>query len=134
MEDNYKFKGDGDVDSIYGGARDGRQGFSRFLRRAESRPGLLPPWWTAEKAAECMKFGTKRGEWSELACAIEKSDIVEHYGNQNMPMMLRMFAEQVYDGKTSQSAQGMLSLQLRLEDAGPGSGMQILNMDASRLF
>lgn len=38
----------------------------------------------------------KEGKWSELACVIQKSEIIEHYGNLIMPMQLRMFGEQVY--------------------------------------
>ncbi|KAL1969635.1 hypothetical protein VTN77DRAFT_8188 [Rasamsonia byssochlamydoides] len=62
------------------------------------RPGLLPPWLSPEKAAECVAFGMnqKDGGWSDLSRAIEKSNVIEHYGNPTMPMQLRMFGEQVY--------------------------------------
>jgi len=112
MEDDYNLEGNADVDSIYGGARDGRQGFRRFLRLAESRRELLPSWWSQEKAVECEAVGMNDG-WSSLASAIEKSDIIEHYGNPNMPMQLRMLGEQVYGrGPGGQSGASMLQVQM----------------------
>ncbi|KAJ9652709.1 hypothetical protein H2201_009203 [Coniosporium apollinis] len=115
MEDNYNLEGDADVDSIYGGAPDGRQGFRRFLRLAERRRGLLPSWWSPEKAAECEAVGMNGG-WSSLSSAIEKSDVIEHYSNPNMPMQLRMFGEQVYGrGPGGQSGVAMRQVQMMAE-------------------
>src|SRR5436190_10776987 len=61
-QDVYKLhiEGDADVDSIYDGARDGWQGFRRFLRLAESRRELLPSWWSQEKVVECEAVGMTR--------------------------------------------------------------------------
>ena len=115
MEDNYNLEGNADVDSIYGGARDGRQGFRRFLRLAEEAHGLLPSWWSQEKAAECETVGMGDG-WSSLASAIEKSDVIEQYGNPEMPMQLRMFGEQVYGrGPGGQSGAAIRQLQMQVE-------------------
>lgn len=36
------------------------------------------------------------GGWSSLASMVEKSDIIEHYGDARMPMQLRMLGEQIY--------------------------------------
>lgn len=81
MEDNYTLEGDADADSIYGGATDGgAAGFRRFLRLAQGKSALLPPWWTAGKANKRLQFGMRHGEWSELGCAIGKSDIIKHLG------------------------------------------------------
>ncbi|EXJ91678.1 hypothetical protein A1O3_00228 [Capronia epimyces CBS 606.96] len=57
VEDDYKFSGDVDMDSIYGGAPNGFAGFRRFLRQVERKPGLLPDWWSKEKAAVCVRHG-----------------------------------------------------------------------------
>ncbi|MCJ1358894.1 MAG: hypothetical protein MMC33_008894 [Icmadophila ericetorum] len=115
MEDNFNLEGAADVDSIYGGARDSQQGFRRFLCLAESRSGLLPSWWSREKAADCETVGMRDG-WSSLASAIEKSDIIEYYGNANMPMQLRMFGEQVYGrGPGGQSGAAMRQVQMMAE-------------------
>lgn len=115
MEDNYNLEGISDADSIYGGARDGRQGFNRFLRLAESRRKLLPPWWSQEKAAECEAVGMNDG-WSSLASKIKKSDIIEHYGNPNAPMQLRLFGEQVYGrGPGGQNGASIIKVQMMAE-------------------
>ncbi|KAI9933652.1 hypothetical protein ASPWEDRAFT_43464 [Aspergillus wentii DTO 134E9] len=94
VEDRYKFEGEVDVDSIYGGAASVVGGFRRFMKSVQSRSGLLPGWWSAEKAAACEDLG-KRGGWSSLDSAVEKSDVIEEYGDRFMPMQLRMFGEQV---------------------------------------
>ena len=94
-EDDYNLEGIAPADSIYGGAQDGQQGFRRFLRLAQGNEGLLPPWWSQENSAECEAVGTNAG-WSSLASEIQKSDIMEHYGNPKMPMQLRILGEQVY--------------------------------------
>lgn len=70
--------------------------FKRFLDLAESRPGLLPPWWNAEKRRECERISMDRNGWSDINCAVEKSDIMEHYNNNTMPMMLRVLGEKIY--------------------------------------
>lgn len=115
MEDNYNLEGDADADGIYGGARDGRPGFRRFLRLAEGRRGLLPPWWSQEKAAECEAVGMGNG-WSSLAKAAKKGDLVEHYGNPNMPMQMRMLGEQVYGrGPGGQGSALIRKIQMRAE-------------------
>lgn len=115
VEDDYKFGGEVDNDSLYGGAQDGRRGFRRFLRLAEKQGRLLPLWWSREKAAECEAVGMSRG-WSSLAAAVEKSDIIEHYGNPVMPMQLRMFGEQVYgSGPGGQSGASMRQIQMMAE-------------------
>jgi mitochondrial splicing suppressor protein 51 len=54
--------------------------------------------------------------WSSLASAIENSDIIEHYGNPNMPMQLRILGEQVYGrGPGGQSGASMLQVQMMAE-------------------
>lgn len=96
VEDMYNMEGEADEDSIYGGAADGLRGFRRFLGDVEAGPGLLPPWWDAAKKRECERLGMDSSQWYSLRAAVEKSDIVEHYGDPRFPMQLRMFAEAVY--------------------------------------
>ncbi|PNP49149.1 hypothetical protein THARTR1_10073 [Trichoderma harzianum] len=96
VEDTYVFKAELMEDSIYAGCKSGRRGFRKFLRKAATIPGLLPPWWTKEKSAACEKFGMDPSQWQNLQCAVEKSDIMEHYGDRLFPMQLRMLAEAVY--------------------------------------
>ncbi|EAW06577.1 putative MYND domain protein [Aspergillus clavatus NRRL 1] len=120
LDDDYTFTGDVDADSIYGGATDGgRAGFRRFLKRVERNPDLLPRWWTPAKAEECMRYGTDSASWSDLGCAVEKHDVSEHYGNQLMPMQLRMFGEQVLGtGPGGQKGAAMMKMQMAVESGG----------------
>ncbi|KAK4938362.1 hypothetical protein LTR10_021161 [Elasticomyces elasticus] len=113
LDDDYKFSGD--ADSIYGGASNGYGYFRGFLRKAENKTGLLPPWWTKEKAAECLRLGQQDG-WSDLNCAIEKSDVMEHYGDGDMPMQLRLFVESILgSGPGGQSGATMLHFKAMAE-------------------
>jgi hypothetical protein len=117
LDDDYTFLGDIDMDSLYGGARDnGRAHFRQFLKRVERKPGLLPSWWTPAKAAECVRYGMDSANWSCLTSAVEKHDIIEHYGNPLMPMQLRMFGEQVFGtGPGGQNGTAMMQLQMMAE-------------------
>ena len=116
LDDDYKFSGDCDDDSIYGGASNGYGHFRKFLRKAENKAGLLPPWWSQGKAAECMRLGQQPG-WSDLNCAIEKSDIMEHYGDADMPMQMRMFVESIYgSGPGGQNGTAMLEIKIMAEN------------------
>lgn len=97
MEDTYNLFGVVDKDSIHGGVTDGGiSGFRRFLGKVERRPGLLPEWWTSAKANKCVALGSTGPSWAYLADRVEKQEIIQHYGNCLMPMLLRMFGEQVY--------------------------------------
>lgn len=51
--------------------------------------------WNAEKQNACVAQGNLRTEWSSLHSAVEKGDIQEHYKNNQMPMQLRMLAEEI---------------------------------------
>lgn len=95
VEDTYTIEGEIEYDSVYGGAADGRRGLGRFLDLAATRRGLLPSWWNPEKRAACQRLGMDASQWCDLRCAVEKSDIVDHYGDPRFPMQLRMFAEAV---------------------------------------
>lgn len=116
MEDDYNLEGEADEDSIYGGAVTGERGFQRFLSLAQSRRGLLPSWWSEEKSSECMQLGMTNSGWSSLASAVNKGGVIEHYGNPNMPMQLRMLGEQVYGrGPGGQPGAGMMRMQMMME-------------------
>ena len=115
VEDNYNLEGDAAEDSIHGGAADGRHGLRQFLRLAESRHGLLPAWWSEEKAVQCEALGLEDG-WSSLAKALVKSDIIKHYANPVMPMQLRLFGEQVYGrGPGGQAGATVIQMQMMAE-------------------
>ncbi|KAM6508112.1 hypothetical protein FALCPG4_018000 [Fusarium falciforme] len=120
-EDDYTMEGDVDFDSLYAGNPDGLPGFRRFLSAAERRAGLLPEWWNAEKRRNCEMFGMDEDVWQNLKCAIEKSDIIEHYGDPQFPMQLRMFAEAALQrGPGGQSGTPMRKLMVAREQGNLG--------------
>lgn len=115
MEDNHMF-GNSDADSLHAGASSGESGFHRFLSKAESRPGLLPPWWSSEKRDACLEYGKRPGSWSDLRVTVEKQNIIEEYGNALAPMQLRMFAEQIIgSGPGGQNGNSMMQMQMMAE-------------------
>ncbi|KAG0085906.1 hypothetical protein BGZ93_005972 [Podila epicladia] len=51
--------------------------------------------------------------WANLADAIEKGDLIDHYGDANMPMQLRMLREQITGrGPMGQSGLDMMRVQM----------------------
>jgi splicing suppressor protein 51 len=93
VEDEYAFGGNGV--GIYTG-EDPFPEFKEFLDLTEKRAGLLPPWWSAGKRRECERIARGGHRWSDIICAVEKSDIQEHYGDNTMPMKLRVLREEIY--------------------------------------
>ncbi|KAI0424330.1 putative MYND domain protein [Xylaria sp. FL1042] len=117
IADEYVFEGNAAVDSIYGGAKSGISGFRKFLRLAASRPGLLPPWWDASKQTACEELGMDSSQWHDLGCAVEKSDVIEHYGDSRFPMQLRMLAEMVIGrGFAGNDGTGMRKMMTAMEN------------------
>lgn len=115
VEDNFVMEGDTPDDSIYGEAPNGLKGLGRFIQLAGSRPGLLPSWWNADKQRDCESFGMSP-VFQNLCGAVEKSDIIEHYGDPRFPMQLRMFAEAVYGrGPGGQDGTMMRKMQAAME-------------------
>ncbi|KAK4539517.1 hypothetical protein LTR36_010862 [Oleoguttula mirabilis] len=92
IEDEYTFRGD--AGGLYAD-EDPVPHFRRFLRKAEKKEGVLPPWWTLEKKTACVRKGNTSNEWSCLHAAVEKSDIQEHYHDNTMPTQLRMLADEI---------------------------------------
>lgn len=92
-EDEYAFGGN--TIGIYNEENPMRE-FKKFLNLAEKRENLLPKWWNADKRTECVRFATGGNDWADISCAVEKSDIQEHYGDSMMPMKLRVLGEKIY--------------------------------------
>jgi splicing suppressor protein 51 len=116
LEDDYKFEGDVPVDSLYSGEYgDSRIPFKQFLKEAEKRKGLLPSWWNQDKQDECIAFGLT-DSWANLASVVEKSDLINRYGDSMMPMQLRMLSEQITGrGPMGQSGLDMMKMQMSRE-------------------
>lgn len=126
VEDEYAIEMENAEDSVYSGETNPAvllRGFRRrFLDPAESRTGLLPAWWNAEKRAECeaMALDRSKNNWYDLSCAVEKSDIIDHYGDRLFPMQLRMLAEKVIGrGIGGQNGEAMRAM-MALQESGEG--------------
>ncbi|TFA98138.1 hypothetical protein CCMA1212_010134 [Trichoderma ghanense] len=122
VEDTYVFRGELMEDSLYATRSSGLRGFRKFLEKAAAVPGLLPAWWNEEKKAACEKLGMTRSQWSDLHCAVEKSDIIDHYKDPVFPMKLRMLGVTVY-GLHPSGTDGtvMRKLMMTREQGGPGA-------------
>ena len=92
-EDDYKFAGD--PHGIYDD-EDPLEDFRAFLDLAQKREGLLPPWWDGDKREECERLAMDKRQWAFIGSAITKSDIMQHYGDNMMPMKIRFLAEKIY--------------------------------------
>ncbi|OAQ57975.1 MYND domain-containingprotein [Purpureocillium lilacinum] len=133
-EDMYNLEGEADADSIYGGAANGLRGFKRFLQRVERCPGLLPSWWDEKKKDECEALGMNPLQWYDLGAAVEKSDIIDQYGDSRFPMQLRMFAEAVY-GRAPGGTNGKAMRQLMVAmEQGSVDRMESHMMDPGSMF
>lgn len=127
QEDDYNMEGDVDEDSVYSGSPTSIKPFSKFLLLASSRPKLLPPWWNDTKKAECEAF-SRSDNWSNLSTIVEKQDVIDHYGNQRMPMQLRMLGEAVYNrGPGGQDGTSMRKMMMKME-SGQGGYMSMLSL------
>jgi mitochondrial splicing suppressor protein 51 len=72
VEDQYSFADDAEVGSLYNDAPSRLPAFRKFMRLATSRPNLLPPWWTLQKATECWKWGMSNGGHYNRDGVVEK--------------------------------------------------------------
>ncbi|KAG0376912.1 hypothetical protein BGX24_007023 [Mortierella sp. AD032] len=115
MDDTFKFDHMADHDSLYGGARDGTNGFKGFLQVVEGCAGLLPPGWDAEKKEAVVQFG--QAEPAKLLWhKADKETIINRYGNMQMPMQMRLFGEQVYGrGVGGQAGAPIIQMQMQVE-------------------
>ncbi len=96
VEDDYKFAGD--PRGLYN-EEDPLPDFKEFLDLAEKRAGLLPKWWKREKRMACERLAVDSTQWSDINSAVEKVDVIKHYGDNVMPMKLRLLAEKIYGKK-----------------------------------
>ena len=69
--------------------------FKQFIRLGYSR-SKLPKWWDPRKHMKTVTGLALSHPWSNIKYAVEKSDIVEHYGDPMKVMVLRMVAEQIH--------------------------------------
>ncbi|KFY17702.1 hypothetical protein V492_00448 [Pseudogymnoascus sp. VKM F-4246] len=69
--------------------------FQKFLLLAESRPHLLPGWWSPTMREKCEKLAVNSELGSVVSCVIEKSDVQDCYGDNMMPLKLRVLNEKI---------------------------------------
>ncbi|KAH7140936.1 putative MYND domain protein [Dactylonectria macrodidyma] len=130
VQDDYVMEGGADADSIYGGASNGLVGFKRYLKAVESRRGLLPEWWGPDKAQVCQDLGMDKSQWCDLSCKVEKSDIIEQYGDAQFPMQLRMFTEAVLGrGPGGSNGAPMRGVMMAMEQGNLPDGWAMSIMD-----
>jgi splicing suppressor protein 51 len=114
--------------SIYSGTSSSIEPFREYLAKAATRPNMLPPWWDADKQEECEAFG-ESGAWSDLRHRTSKQEIIDYYGDDKMPMQVRMLAEAVYGvGSMGQNGAGIRKMMAQMESGGPGGGMHMSSM------
>lgn len=134
-DDEYTFKGDASMDSVYDGSADSTVPFKSFLNEVEEKEGYLPDWWNEAKRKECVKFGMRKNQWASLRQAVTKSGIIEYYGSPTMPMQLRMFAEEVLGSSISNigGAKAMRQFQMMQESgASELDGLDIAHLNLGR--
>lgn len=129
QEDNFVHEGKTDAKSVYSGAASSIEGFRKYLQLASSRSKVLPPWWDADKQKDCEDLGESDTEWSNLKHKVKKQDLVDRYGDQKMPMQLRMMAEIVYGrGPGGQDGTGMRRMMMNMEANNGVEGQEVMSM------
>ncbi|KAK4928177.1 Ankyrin repeat and MYND domain-containing protein 2 [Elasticomyces elasticus] len=132
QEDVYNVEGDTMTGTIYNQEPTSEPAFRDFLRKAKTTPGFLLPWWTDEKTEECVRFGLRDNSFS-LAAAQGKSNIQEKWGDNQMPMKLRMLGEKVYGNtRGGTKSDAMLGMMMGME-SGTGPA-HTTNLDMGSLF
>lgn len=120
MDDVAKFDAVREPDSLYApGVTDSLPGFRAFLRRVRDKQGLLPSWWSDEKEQECEALGSDPAGWCSLRNKVDKAAIQDHYGEQSLPMQLRMVGEAIYGrGPGGSDGTSMRKMMMAAENGG----------------
>ena len=69
--------------------------FRQFLRKAEKRGDCLPSWWSKQKSRACERHGMNPNIFSYLGNCIEMDDVMLHYDDAYMPLMMRVLAQKI---------------------------------------
>lgn len=84
-----------DEDGITGGVDCKLKGLREFLKLAAKHPRLLPPWWSFEKKVRCCDLAMEDRQWHSLHHPVRSLSLSDHYGDERLPLQLRLFAEEV---------------------------------------
>lgn len=98
-------------ESIYNGRHNSFPPFCRYIDRAEAK-GLMPPWWTLAKRADCENKSLDQSDdnYQDIHIIARDIDIIPAYKEPIMLTQLRMFAESVM-GEGPAGTDGNLLLQ-----------------------
>lgn len=130
QDDDFKFEEKTSPPSVYTGASSSVVPFRQYLAKTETRTGLLPPWWSTDKQKECETFG-QSGARNNLREKVTKQDVIQHYGDDKMPMQVRMLAEAIYGaGTMGQDGSHARKMMVQMDNGGLGNGqtMSMLNI------
>lgn len=71
----------------------------------------------------------ENNNWSNLRCSVEKPDIINHYGEERMPMQLRMLSEAIYGrGPAGQDGAGVRRMMMSMENNVGGQEAMYMSM------
>ena len=135
QEDAYKLGGENMVGTIYKREPSSEKAFRSFIGKAKAVSRLLPPWWNDNSLEQCLEYSRKSSDFS-LRHAEEKHDIQKTWGDDKMPMKLRMVAERVY-GNTPGGHNGDAMLEMMMSsEGGDGAyaGMHSASLDLGSLL
>ncbi len=79
-------------------------------------------------------MGMNMGQWHDLRAAVEKGDIIKHYGDSQFPMQLRMLAEAVHGKAPEGSSGSAMRGNLMAMEQGNGEGLHSEFIDMSKVF
>lgn len=135
QEDEYNFEGETMIGTIYNLEPSSENAFRSFISKAKAVSGLLPPWWDDESLKQCLEYSRKSPDFS-LRSAQEKHDIQETWGDDRMPMKLRMVAERVYGYTPGGSkSDAMLAQMMGIENGHSAyANMSCMNVDLAALM
>ncbi|RKF77373.1 hypothetical protein GcM1_220066 [Golovinomyces cichoracearum] len=130
--DDFEYENKITPSSIYSGAPSSIKPFRQYLDRATACKDLLPSWFTPGKIEECVIFG-ESGAWSDIRKKTTKQGIIQHYGNEKMPLQLRLLAEAIYGiGSMGQNGSHMRKLMRQMESGGFSNGQTMSVIDVSQ--
>ena len=100
-----------EVGSIYhNGNEHSAKAFEDFLLMAWQSE-MFPEWINEKKLGDCIVFGMRssmvNSDWGGLKAKTTPEDIAAWYGDESMPLQMRIFAEQVYGDDPSGQAKDM---------------------------
>jgi splicing suppressor protein 51 len=135
QEDEYNLEGELMSGTIYNQEPSSEKAFRTFIGKAKAVSGFLPPWWDENSLKRCLDYSRNSADFS-LRHAQEKHDIQETWGDNQMPMKLRMVAERVY-GNTpgGHRSDAMLGMMMGTEGGGgAGSGLHSTTLDIAAMM